>query len=469
MQSLARIAALLYGWLDERLGISAVLMPIVAHPVPRSINFWYVFGSATLTAFVVQVVTGVALAFTYVPAPNSAYDSLQFITSGAALGSVVRGIHFFGASAMVILIAIHMARVFVMGAYKFPREVNWLSGVGLLFLTVGMAFTGQLLRWNQDAYWAVVVAAAQAARAPLIGQFLAQLIIAGQTVGGATLTRFYATHVFLLPALMFGLIGLHLYLIVRHGISEPPRSGQPVERQTYQARYQALLAREGVPFWPDIAWRDVLFALAVGAVVVLLAVYVGPPALGKLADPTDVQAQPRPDWYLLWYFALLALIPSGLEDIFIIGAPLLAVVVLLALPLVAPLGERSPRRRPWTWAVVGFSALSIALLIRVGDEAPWSPSFDPPPLPVAVTQNLAAVPAQGAALFHARSCHNCHAIAGTGGLRGPDLTFAGDRLSRAQLTTRILNGGANMPPFANVLTTEELGALIEFLDGRRKP
>src|SRR5919205_1789683 len=151
-------------WLDVRLFWSKYIMPVIAHPVPRRTNWWYVLGSATMVAFIVQVVTGVVLAFVYVPAPSVAYDTLQFITHDAVLGSVLRGIHYWGASAMVVLIFAHTIRVFLMGSYKFPREMNWLTGVGLLVLTLGMAFTGQLLRWNQDAYWAVVVAAAQAGR-----------------------------------------------------------------------------------------------------------------------------------------------------------------------------------------------------------------------------------------------------------------------------------------------------------------
>ena len=140
-----------------------------------------------------------ALAFSYVPAPSSAYESLQFITDQALLGGIVRGIHYWGGSAMVVLIFIHMCRTYLMGSFKFPRELNWLTGVLLFGLTLGMAFTGQLLRWDQDAYWAVAVGANMAGRVPFLGNILAQVLIAGQTVGGATLTRFYATHVFLFP------------------------------------------------------------------------------------------------------------------------------------------------------------------------------------------------------------------------------------------------------------------------------
>jgi ubiquinol-cytochrome c reductase cytochrome b subunit len=235
----ARVASALGAvgaWLGERFELEDSVMAVLRHPVPRElerpIGWWYVFGSATLAIFVVQVVTGVGLAMTYVPAPNSAYDSLQFISHDATFGSIVRGMHFFGAAAMVILILIHMTQVYLFGAFKFPREANWLTGSLLLLATLAMAFTGQLLRWDQDAFWSIVVAAEQAARAPLIGNWLATLVVAGANVGGATLTRFYATHVFLIPAASFGLIGLHLYLVIKRGISEPPVAGVPVDRPT---------------------------------------------------------------------------------------------------------------------------------------------------------------------------------------------------------------------------------------------
>ncbi len=455
-----------YAWLDDRLGISDGILAALRHPVPRSVNWWYVLGSATLVAFVVQVITGVALAFTYVPAPISAYESLQFITNEAILGSVVRGIHYFGASAMVLLIAAHAARVFLMGSYKYPRELTWLTGVFLLLLTLGMAFTGQLLRWEQNAYWSMVVAAAQASRAPIVGELLMRIVVAGQTVGGATLTRFYATHVFLLPALMFLLIGLHLTLVLRHGISEPPRAGQPVDPKTYRRWYQDLLKRDGIPFWPEAAWRDVIFALAVGLVVVLLSIIVGPPPLGERADPTLVQAYPRPDWYFLWYFALLALIPPEIEDWVIIGFPVLVGVVLLALPFIAPSGERSPRRRPWAVAAVGLPAVAIAALTVQGLRAPWSPNLQAQALPAAVTAPLQGSAAQGAVLFSQKGCLACHVIAGTGGERGPDLSTVGARRSREELTWRILYGGIGMPAYGESLVPEEVTALVDFLETR---
>jgi ubiquinol-cytochrome c reductase cytochrome b subunit len=457
---------LVLDWLDDRLGFSSTVKPLIEHPVPQT-GWDYTIGSATLIAFIVQIVTGVALAFTYVPTPDHAYESLEFITNQAVLGGVVRGIHFWGASAMVLLVAAHAAQVFLIGAFKYPREINWLSGTLLLVFTFGMAFTGQLLRWNQDAYWAVVVGAAQAARAPLIGDWLTGILFAGQSVGGATLTRFYATHVFMIPAIMFGLLGLHLYLVVRHGVSEPPVPGVAVDKKTYRQRYEQLLHRDGVPFWPDAGWKDVVFALAVGSIVLLLAVVFGPPELGNKADPTVVQAYPRPDWYLLWYFALLALIPTSIEDAFIIGFPLLLGLVFVLLPFLAPTGERSPRRRPWAVGIVLLFTVGVVALVQAGSDASWSPVLEPVALPASARAGLSGSRLQGADLFEQRGCINCHRIAGAGGERGPDLNQVGARLVPDQLTRRILNGGRNMPAYATTLSPAETSALVDYLSGLR--
>src|SRR5581483_11414885 len=274
-----------------------------------------------------------------------------------------------------------------------------------------MAFTGQLLRWDQDAFWAIVVAAEQAARAPILGDWLAKLVIAGQNVGGATLTRFYATHVFLIPAAMFGLLGLHLYLVVKRGISEPPEPGDRVHPSTYRERYAQLL-RRGIPFYPDAAYRDAIVAFAAVVIVTVLALVVGAPELGKPADPTVVVADPKPDWYFLGYFSLLALIPRQAESVVIIGLPTFAVLYLFALPILFPAGERHWSRRPAAIAVVAipfvaYAALTLAAYTRVPD---------------AVTRTLSEDERRGAQLFVGKSCFACHRIEGAGGRRGPDLS-----------------------------------------------
>jgi ubiquinol-cytochrome c reductase cytochrome b subunit len=194
---------------------------------------------------------------------------------------------------------------------------------------------------------------------------------------------------------------------------------------------------------------------------------IGPPDLGNKADPTIVEAYPRPDWYFLWYFALLALVPSEIEDTFIIAFPLLLGLAFFLLPIVAPTGERSPLRRPWAVGIVGFATLGIIVLVIEGVRAPWSPLLAQVRLPAAVTASLSGDAARGADLYQVKGCINCHRLADTGGQRGPDLTHIGARLGVEQMTTRILAGGRNMPAYGDALTPEEVSALVTFLNGRR--
>jgi ubiquinol-cytochrome c reductase cytochrome b subunit len=455
-----------YEWLDLRMDIGGVLRATLLHPVPFDVNWWYVLGSATLTSFIVQVVTGVALAFAYVPSTEHAYSSLDWITNQAFLGAVVRGMHFWGATAMVVLILAHMTRVFLFGSFKFPREVSWLSGSLLLLFTLAMAFTGQLLRWDQDSFWGIVVLAEGAGKTPLIGPVLAQLVIAGQQVGGATLTRFFATHVFLIPAGMFLLVGIHLYLVVRRGISEPPRPDTVVVPNVELDRYERVLETRGVPFFPDVAWRDFAASAALVLALLFLSIAIGPPAMRIEANPTIVNTNPRPDWYFLPLFALLALVPAEVENLVLLGLPVAIGVFLFAVPLVANRGERHWSRRPWSVAAVGAGLLAGAVLLVAGNVAPWSPNIDAVAhgaLPPSVTANLDAEQMAGATLFVRHGCFACHSIQGSGGLAGTDLTTVGDRLTANQMTTRILNGGRNMPAFSTTLTPQQIDQLVAFL------
>lgn len=456
-----------WGWVDDRLGITHLLGPVLRHPVPADARWWYVFGSATLSALLLQVVSGVALAFSYIPSAAHAYDTLQFITHQASYGRFMRALHYYGASAMVLMVGLHMAQVYIFGSYKYPREMNWATGVLLLGFTLIMGFTGQLLRWDQTGVWSVVVAAEQAGRTPIIGDWLARFTLGGQTVGGATLSRFFAIHVFVIPALIFAFTAIHMLLILHNGISEPPRPGNPVDPKTYRQEYEQLLRKSGKPFWPDAAWRDIVFSVFMLAVIVALSLVFGPAELGKPPDPSIIEADPRPDWYLLWYFAVLALLPHGTEEYFMVFGPLLVGLILILLPFIANRGERSARRRPWAVAIVLLVVVMIASFWRAGIYAHWSPRFNPQSLPAKVVGAASGPVAEGARVFHAKACLNCHMVENYGGRRGPNLTAIATKLNKEQMILRISNGGVNMPAYAGSLTPEELDALVAFLQSRK--
>ncbi|MEO6786353.1 MAG: cytochrome b N-terminal domain-containing protein, partial [Chthoniobacteraceae bacterium] len=314
--------------------------------------------------------------------------------------------------------------------------------------------------------WSVVVAAEQAGRVPLVGDWLARFTLGGSTIGGATLSRFFAIHVFVIPGLIFAFVGLHVWLVIRNGISEPPKPGHPVNPKTYRAEYEALMKKTGRPFWPDAAWRDVVFSVALIAVIALLALVFGPPVLGKPPDPSIIAASPRPDWYLLWYFAVLALLPHGSEKYFMVFGPVLVGAILIALPFISNRGERSFRRRPWAVAAVLLTLLMITVLWVAGVRSNWSPNFNAEPLSAKVVGTTAGPVYEGAKLFHSKGCLNCHLIEGYGGRRGPDLTRIGSTLTKDNIIIRIVNGGTNMPAFGSMLTPREIEDLTAFLQSR---
>ena len=212
----------IYDWLDERVGLQGLYKGILDRPEPRG-SWWNTLGSASLFLFVLQGVTGIFLTTYYTPSPDHAYDSITYIMNGVAFGWLIRGIHHWGATLMVVVVFVHLLRVFVTASFKYPRELTWLIGVGLLLLTLGMGFTGYLLPWDQRAYWATTVGTQIAGTAPLVGEFILKALRGGSELSALTLQRFFSAHIWMLPALLAGLIGVHLYLIIRHGESHWPR------------------------------------------------------------------------------------------------------------------------------------------------------------------------------------------------------------------------------------------------------
>ncbi|HYG96895.1 MAG TPA: cytochrome b N-terminal domain-containing protein [Solirubrobacterales bacterium] len=210
------------GWVDQRLAASGFLTGMLYRKVPKGTNWFYTLGSATLFAFIVQAVTGVFLAMFYVPSATQAYDSIARINNEVPLGQLVHGMHKWGASVMVILIFLHMGRTFFFGAYKYPRELNWVIGVVLLILTMTMAFTGYLLPFDQRSFWASIVGININGTGPVMGPYLSDFLRAGPELGATTLARFYAIHMLLVPGAIIALIGAHLYLVVKQGTTAPP-------------------------------------------------------------------------------------------------------------------------------------------------------------------------------------------------------------------------------------------------------
>ena len=211
----------LYAWLDERLGVSALTKGFLDRPEPKG-NWWNTLGSASLFLFLLQGATGIFLTVYYTPSPDHAYDSIQYIMNGVAFGWLIRGIHHWGSSLIVLVVFVHMIRVFVTASYKYPRELTWIIGVGLMLLTLGMGFTGYLLPWNQRSFWATTVATEIAGAVPFLGEFITKSLRGGTDLSALTLSRFFSAHIWMLPALLGGLIGAHVFLIIKHGESAFP-------------------------------------------------------------------------------------------------------------------------------------------------------------------------------------------------------------------------------------------------------
>jgi ubiquinol-cytochrome c reductase cytochrome b subunit len=468
-----RVLSAIAEWLEDRAGIGAALAPILGHTVPRSTaSFWYVFGSATLILFVLQIATGICLALVYVPTADQAYQSLLYLNHGAHLGWFLRAVHFWGSNTMVLVLVVHMLQVFLFGAYKYPRELTWVCGVLLLLCTLGMAFTGQVLRWDQDAYWGLGIGASIAARAPGIGPGLVYLLLGGPIIGGRTLSRFFTVHVFVVPALLIALVGVHLWLVLRLGVNEWPMPGRVVDRVTYRKRYEEEVRRDGVPFFPVAARKDMIaMALVVLGVLTCAAIF-GPHGPGGFPDPTLIDTAPRPDFFFLWLFALFALLPPWTETFILLVGPVVAIGFLLALPFLSGAGEKSWRRRPGSVLTAVIVLLTIGTLTGLGTTSPWSPVMDgwsATPVPVRYVKGRSPLELRGAAVLQMKQCRNCHSLGGEGGLRGPALDGVATRLTRDQLIRQVLQGGGNMPAYGKNLSPAEVTALVAFMQTLRPP
>ena len=362
---LAMLDSLRY-WLDSRTAYRAVLRAILYESMPHGTGWYFTTGSVVTFLLGIQVATGLVLGMYYVPSPSQAYDSVRFIIAELPLGWLVRGLHYWGASFIVVAAIVHMVRVFAFGSYKAPREVTWITGVILLLLILAFALTGYLLPWDQKAYWATTVTINIARSAPFIGTVLADVISGGSELGALTLGRWYSAHVLLLPLSIAAFVVAHMWLMRAHGISGP------ISVQT----------GSDVVFFPSHVLKDTLLVSAVFALLITAAIMF-PASLDEIANPSDSQYVPRPEWYFLSLFELLKYVPGSLEPVATIGIPGAVVCVLFLLPFV----DRDHDRRPFSAArrrftvAVAVLALGAACLTALGlrdmparvDLSQWGP------------------------------------------------------------------------------------------------
>ena len=455
-------------WFDQRLQLSTPIRETMEHPVPCQTASWaYVFGSAALTVFGLQLVTGILLALLYVPSAGEAWNSLQILNHQVTLGWFIRALHGWGSNFMIAIVLIHMVQVFLFGAYKFPRELTWIVGILLLLFTLGMAFTGQVLRFDQDAYWGLGIGASISSRVPVLGPWIVNLLLGGPIIGGATLSRFFALHVFVIPGSLIAFVGLHLLLVLKLGINEWPMPGRIVRRATYINEYHELTRTDGIPFVPGAVAKDLFFSGFILLSIAACALYFGPFGPSGQPDPTIIQTAPRPDYFFLWLYAVLSLLPPSLETPALLIGPVIALVVLLALPFVSGEGEKSWKRRPIAVLTILLVAVALGTFTHLADHAPWSPVMDAwsgEPLPPPYLKGRTALERQGALVFQVKQCHNCHALGGAGGDRGPELDRIAVALTQDQLIRQVIQGGGNMPAYGKNLSPAETTALVAFLE-----
>ncbi len=461
------VAQKFFFWLDDRLHISHLWEHTAGHPIPKNAASWfYVFGSATLLCFILQIVTGSLLAFSYVPSASEAYESLLYLTYEQDLGWFMRAMHYWGSNFMVGIMFLHMTQVFLFGAYKYPREITWLSGCILMLCTLGLAFSGQVMRWDEDAYWGLGIGAAILGRVPFIGEGLVYLMLGGPIIASETLSRFFSIHVFILPGTVLALLAIHLRMVLTKGINEYPKPGHLVRRETYDKEYDRIIKKEGMPFAPHGIWKDLVASAVVLAAIIFCSAVFGPKGPTGPPYPADIDTLPRPDFFFMWIFAVAALMPEYMETFGLLVAPPVVILILCALPFFNNTGEKSWRRRPIAVLTVVLIYLVMGILTYLGYASPWSPQMDAwsgTPTSAAFVKGRAPLELQGLVVMQRMQCRNCHAIDGAGGHRGPDLADVGRRMTKDQLVRQVIQGGGNMPAYGDNLSPYEVEAVVSYM------
>jgi ubiquinol-cytochrome c reductase cytochrome b subunit len=439
--------------MNERFPYSSMIRFALDEEIPGGASFFYTLGSSTFFLFVLQSLSGIWQLFYYVPTIDHAYVSISYLRISVPFGWLIHGIHYWGAQAMIVLVGLHLFRVFLWGAYKRPRELTWLAGVILLLLTAAMSFTGVLLPWDEMGYFAAQVGTSIAATFPGIGNWIKEFIIAGTSMGQLTLSRFFIMHVAIIPAVLLMFIVIHLVAFRKHG-SIGPWNGSKHDRSG--------------PFWPDQFFMDAVTGIMVLMIIIALSVYIRAPFSGP-ADPFDTSFHPKPEWNFLFLYQALKAFKGSWEPIGTIVLPLILVLFLFFIPFIDRKVERNPLKRPFILTlVVVFYAGIIVLTIAGKNSVPQVGKIFPSQTKIESAVNMSAYAMQGHGLFTSTNCTVCHSINGAGGTVGPDLSHeAGKGRSRQWLIDQIKNPKMHspasiMPAFSN-LTQEQLNDLAEYL------
>lgn len=453
-------------WIAHRFGWGPIRDHFVYHRVPKTP--WYYGDGATLLLLLgVLVATGGLMALTYTPSPDAAHESVQHITHRQTLGWLVRGLHYWSAGMMVVMVAFHLFRVILVGAYKAPREGTWLIGVVMLVLVLVMSFTGYVLRWDQRAIHGLRVALNFFYYVPLIGDELVVLVQGGERIGATTLTRLYGVHAILIPMLLLGLAAFHLYLVVVRGVTSPEerrRAIHSTEEQEELYEQEKQSSERGEDFHPYTTAKSGAFAVVVFLLVLFLAWWRGP-HLWEEADLVT-QSQPAEEWWFWWVSGLAALLPPWLAPIVYVVLPVAVLLFLLALPFIDRSPWRGARKRPVMVTGVVLCIVALLYLSDLRRRSPWTgwPTTEPPPLPEGV-EPLSPDAEQGRQLFATFGCTSCHAVAGWGRQVGPDLARLDDRYSLQELRAYIEQPPEDvpMPAYEGRLTDEELDLVARYV------
>ncbi len=411
-------------WLEHRTGIESAVKSFLYEDIPASAGWHQIIGSMAVFFFIIQVFTGGLLAFNYAPTPGEAYNSVKYIMTEVTGGALIRGLHHWGASMMLIIVVLHMIQVFIYGAYKKPREATWMMGVILLLITLVFGLSGYLLPWDNRAYFGTVVTTHIASQAPFAGQYLLRLLgTQGDSVGNVTFSRFYALHTVLLPPLTIILIGIHIYLVRKHGVAAAPGDTAPKRK-----------------FFPEQVFKDTV-GIAIGFIILFVMAVVAKVPLERLADPTDTAYIPRPEWYFLCLFQMLKIFKGPMEIFVSVVFPGLAVLTLFLVPFIdrgpmIRLGKRTFAISIVVLAAIAWTGLTTAAVVTTpksqesADDTETPATETPEAAPAAASATIASespwqrlTPEElaGLGIFKKQGCLGCHPGAGQKGI-GPDLT-----------------------------------------------